>query len=156
MTVDFYSFAKGIVKGVLTPFYRIQTIGIEQFPKEGGVLLCANHISNLDPPVIGITAPRPIRFMAKEELFRAPVVKTLVKSLHAFPVKRGMNDRQALRTGLEVLKQGEVLGSFSGRDAQQRRPAEKGAARRWLFRFAHRCRRCPVRHCRPVPSVCAA
>ncbi|ODA15166.1 acyl-phosphate glycerol 3-phosphate acyltransferase [Geobacillus thermoleovorans] len=112
MTVDFYSFAKGIVKGVLTPFYRIQTIGIEQFPKEGGVLLCANHISNLDPPVIGITAPRPIRFMAKEELFRAPVVKTLVKSLHAFPVKRGMNDRQALRTGLEVLKQGEVLGIF--------------------------------------------
>ena len=112
MTVDFYSFAKGIVKGVLTPLYRIQTIGVDRFPKEGAVLLCANHISNLDPPVVGITAPRPIRFMAKEELFRVPVVKTLVKNLHAFPVKRGMNDRQALRIGLEVLKQGEVLGIF--------------------------------------------
>ena len=119
MTVDFYSFAKGIVKGVLTPLYRIQTIGVDRFPKEGAVLLCANHISNLDPPVVGITAPRPIRFMAKEELFRVPVVKTLVKNLHAFPVKRGMNDRQALRIGLEVLKQGEVLGIFpEGRAAK--------------------------------------
>ncbi|MGZ0086143.1 lysophospholipid acyltransferase family protein [Caldibacillus thermoamylovorans] len=112
MRVDFYSFAKVVVNGVLTPFYRIQTIGIEQFPKEGGVLLCANHISNLDPPVVGITAPRPVRFMAKEELFRTPLVKTLVHHLRAFPVKRGMNDRQALRMGLEVLKQGEVLGIF--------------------------------------------
>ncbi|GAJ41771.1 lysophospholipid acyltransferase family protein [Saccharococcus caldoxylosilyticus] len=112
MTLDFYSFAKGVVKGILTPLYRIKVIGVEQFPKDGGVLLCANHISNLDPPILGITAPRPIHFMAKEELFRVPILKNLINSLHAFPVKRGMSDRQALRTGLEVLKQGQVLGIF--------------------------------------------
>ncbi|MED4969944.1 1-acyl-sn-glycerol-3-phosphate acyltransferase [Geobacillus sp. NFOSA3] len=112
MTVDFYSFAKGVVKSILTPLYRIEVIGAEKFPKEGGVLLCANHISNLDPPILGITAPRPIHFMAKEELFRVPLLKNLITTLHAFPVKRGMSDRQALRTGLEVLKQGHVLGIF--------------------------------------------
>ncbi|MBA2875007.1 1-acyl-sn-glycerol-3-phosphate acyltransferase [Anoxybacillus caldiproteolyticus] len=110
--MDFYSFAKGVVKGILKPLYRVEVIGIEQFPKEGGVLLCANHISNLDPPIVGITAPRPIHFMAKEELFHVPVLKNLISSLHAFPVKRGMSDRQALRVGLDVLKQGHVLGIF--------------------------------------------
>lgn len=48
--MDFYAFAKGVVSGVLKPLYRIEVIGTEHFPKEGGVLLCANHISNLDPP----------------------------------------------------------------------------------------------------------
>ena len=46
-------------------------IGKENFPKEGGVLLCTNHIDNFDPPVVGITCPRPVHFMAKEELFNA-------------------------------------------------------------------------------------
>ncbi len=110
--MDFYSFAKGVVASILKPLYRVEVIGVEQFPKEGGVLLCSNHISNLDPPIVGITAPRPIHFMAKEELFHVPVLKHLLPPLHAFPVKRGMSDRQALRIGLDVLKQGNVLGIF--------------------------------------------
>ncbi|KXG11061.1 1-acyl-sn-glycerol-3-phosphate acyltransferase [Anoxybacillus sp. P3H1B] len=112
IALNFYSFAKGVVSGILKPLYRVEIIGTEHFPKEGGVLLCSNHISNLDPPIVGITAPRPIHFMAKEELFRVPILKSLLPSLQAFPVKRGMSDRQALRTGLDVLKQGNVLGIF--------------------------------------------
>jgi 1-acyl-sn-glycerol-3-phosphate acyltransferase len=110
--VSFYSFAKGVVSCLLKPIYRIEVIGTEHFPKEGGVLLCSNHISNLDPPVVGITAPRPVHFMAKEELFRVPILKSIVSNLHAFPVKRGMGDRQALRTGLDILKDNKVLGIF--------------------------------------------
>jgi 1-acyl-sn-glycerol-3-phosphate acyltransferase len=110
--VSFYSFAKGVVSCLLKPIYRIEVIGTEHFPKEGGVLLCSNHISNLDPPVVGITAPRPVHFMAKEELFRVPILKSIVSNLHSFPVKRGMGDRQALRTGLEILKDDKVLGIF--------------------------------------------
>ena len=67
--VTFYTVAKTVVKTILTPAYRIQVTGLEHFPKEGGVLLCANHIDNLDPPVVGISANRPVRFMANEELF---------------------------------------------------------------------------------------
>jgi 1-acyl-sn-glycerol-3-phosphate acyltransferase len=110
--MSFYSFAKSVVYGVLKPIYRMEVIGKENFPKEGGVLLCANHIHNFDPPVVGIIAPRPIHFMAKEELFSAPILGKLLPHLNAFPVKRGMSDREALRKGLKVLKEGNVLGLF--------------------------------------------
>ncbi|MGM0854471.1 MAG: lysophospholipid acyltransferase family protein [Bacillota bacterium] len=110
--MNLYSFAKGLVKSILSPLYRIEVKGLEHFPKEGGVLLCTNHIDNLDPPVVGISAPRPVSFMAKEELFNVPVLGKLLPDLRAFPVKRGMSDREALRKGLQVLKQGDVLGLF--------------------------------------------
>ncbi|AIE60566.1 lysophospholipid acyltransferase family protein [Bacillus methanolicus] len=110
--MTFYSFAKFVVYRILKPIYRIQVIGIEHFPKDGGVLLCANHIDNLDPPIVGITAPRPVHFMAKAELFSVPVLGRIVRNLNAFPVKRGMSDREALRKGLSILKEGKVLGLF--------------------------------------------
>ncbi|TFE00424.1 1-acyl-sn-glycerol-3-phosphate acyltransferase [Jeotgalibacillus sp. R-1-5s-1] len=110
--MSLYSFAKGLVKSVLTPLYRIRIIGKEHIPEEGGVLICANHIDVLDPPVVGITATRPVSFMAKEELFHAPVLKNILPGLHAFPVKRGMGDREALRRGLNQLKEGHVVGLF--------------------------------------------
>ncbi|KKB37954.1 lysophospholipid acyltransferase family protein [Bacillus thermotolerans] len=110
--VTFYQFAKSVVKSILTPLYRIEVRGLEHFPKEGGVLLCSNHIDNLDPPVVGITAPRPVSFMAKEELFKVPIFGKMVGNLNAFPVKRGMSDRDAIRKGLKLLKEGHVLGLF--------------------------------------------
>ncbi|UXH44627.1 1-acyl-sn-glycerol-3-phosphate acyltransferase [Rossellomorea vietnamensis] len=110
--MNLYTFARGLVKSILSPLYRIEVKGLEHFPKDGGVLLCANHIDNLDPPVVGISAPRPVSFMAKEELFNVPVLGKLLPDLRAFPVKRGMSDREALRKGLKVLKQGDVLGLF--------------------------------------------
>lgn len=110
MTV--YSFVRSLVNAILKPVYRIEVIGKENIPAEGGVLLCANHIDNLDPPVVGITAPRPVHFMAKDELFSVPLLGKIVPHLNAFPVKRGMSDREALRKGLAILKDGKVLGLF--------------------------------------------
>ncbi|MCA1058310.1 1-acyl-sn-glycerol-3-phosphate acyltransferase [Rossellomorea aquimaris] len=110
--MNLYTFARGLVKSILSPLYRIEVQGLEHFPKDGGVLLCANHIDNLDPPVVGISAPRPVSFMAKEELFGVPLLGKLLPGLRAFPVKRGMSDREALRKGLQVLKEGDVLGLF--------------------------------------------
>jgi 1-acyl-sn-glycerol-3-phosphate acyltransferase len=110
--MNFYQFAKAVVSSVLKPLYRIEVIGEDHIPKEGPVLICANHINNLDPPVVGITSPRPIHFMAKAELFKVPVLKGIVKNLNAFPVKRGMGDREALRKGLAILNDNQVLGIF--------------------------------------------
>lgn len=112
MNVSFYSFAKVVVNGVFRPFYRLDVVGAEHIPKEGGVLLVCNHISNYDPIVLGLTNPRPIHFMAKQELFNVPILRSIVTRLNAFPVKRGMSDRQALRTGLKILNEGNVLGLF--------------------------------------------
>ncbi|MEH6906926.1 lysophospholipid acyltransferase family protein [Neobacillus drentensis] len=110
--MTFYDFAKSVVTGVFKPLYRVEAIGLEHFPKEGGVLLCSNHIHNFDPIIVGIMAPRPVHYMAKEEIFRVPVLGNIVRKCNAFPVKRGFNDREALRTGLKILKDGHVFGLF--------------------------------------------
>ncbi|WP_313798472.1 lysophospholipid acyltransferase family protein [Cytobacillus sp.] len=131
--MTFYSFAKSVVYGILKPIYRFEVIGREHFPKEGGVLLCSNHIHNFDPPVVGINAPRPVHFMAKEELFSVPVLGKLVPHLNAFPVKRGMSDREALRKGLAVLKDGHVLGLFPEGTRSKTGELKKGLAGAGFF-----------------------
>ncbi|GEN31825.1 1-acyl-sn-glycerol-3-phosphate acyltransferase [Cerasibacillus quisquiliarum] len=110
--MSLYRIAKIIVSTLFYPLYRIKVVGKENIPTKGPVIICSNHISNLDPPVIGITSPRVIHFMAKEELFEKTFSRKLLTGIHAFPVRRGMADRNALRTGLKILKEGKVLGLF--------------------------------------------
>lgn len=110
--MNLYPLGKALCTAILKPLYRIQVIGRENFPEETGVLLCSNHIDNLDPPVVGLTAPRPVHFMAKEELFQQPVLKSVLPNVNAFPVKRGLSDRQAIRRALELLRSGQVVGMF--------------------------------------------
>jgi 1-acyl-sn-glycerol-3-phosphate acyltransferase len=107
-----YPLGRSITNGVLFPIYQFRVIGKENLPSEGGVLLCTNHIHNFDPIVVGITSPRPIHFMAKEELFTVPILGKIMPLINAFPVKRGLSDRGALRKGLGILKEGNVLGLF--------------------------------------------
>ena len=110
--MNLYPLGRSITNGVLFPIYQFRVIGKENLPTEGGVLLCTNHIHNFDPIVVGITAPRPIHFMAKEELFTVPILGKIMPLINAFPVKRGLSDRGALRKGLGILKEGNVLGLF--------------------------------------------
>ena len=112
MMMSFYSFARWVVKMIFFALYRINVIGVENIPKTGKVIICSNHLSNLDPPTIGITTPRPIYFMAKQELFQNPFLRLLMSNLHAFPVKRGTGDREALRKGLQLLDEGKVFCLF--------------------------------------------
>jgi len=81
-------------------------------PKTGGVILAPNHISYLDPPIAGAALRRQVRFMAKEELFRVPVLGSLIKAVGAFPVKRGTADRAAFRQAVSLLEAGEVVCIF--------------------------------------------
>ncbi|WP_080874353.1 lysophospholipid acyltransferase family protein [Oceanobacillus timonensis] len=107
-----YHLAKYLVAILFYPLYRIKVSGKHNIPKKGPVIICTNHTSNLDPPVVGITAPRTVYFMAKEELFEGKIFGGLLRRIHAFPVKRGLADRNALRSGLKFLKEGETLGLF--------------------------------------------
>lgn len=122
-----------VVKSILKPLYRIEIKGVENFPMEGSVLLCANHIDNLDPPTVGVTAPRPIHFMAKAELFKYKWSKKLMTNINAFPVKRGMSDREALRTGLKYLKEGKVVGLFPEGKRSKNGEVGKGLAGAGFF-----------------------
>ncbi|SEA60994.1 1-acyl-sn-glycerol-3-phosphate acyltransferase [Thalassobacillus cyri] len=110
--MNLYKVGKFLFTVILYPLYRIKVIGKKNIPKEGPVIICSNHISNLDPPVVGITSGRNIHFMAKEELFKNKFFGKILRNVHAFPVKRGMKDRNALRGGLKILEENETLGLF--------------------------------------------
>ncbi len=110
--MDLYEFGQAVCRSYLSLFYKVKVLGKENIPENGGVLLCCNHISNLDPPLLGAYIRRPIHYMAKQELFDKPILKSLLPKIHAFPVRRGMSDKQALRTGLKLMKDGKMLGLF--------------------------------------------
>lgn len=107
-----YSIGKNLSALVCKIFGKMQVIGRENIPATGGVLLCGNHVSYIDPPALGAGATRPVHFMAKLELFQVPVLGFLIKNVGAFPVKRGTADRAALKKAIELLKSGEVVGMF--------------------------------------------
>lgn len=110
--MNLYPLGKFLISVLFYPLFRIKVIGRENFPKEGGVLLCTNHIHNYDPPTVGITCPRTVHFMAKEELFQVPILKSILPRVKAYPVKRGMSDRDAFRKTLKTLREGNVVGLF--------------------------------------------
>ena len=92
--------------------FRGQTIGISNLPKTGGVVVVSNHGSHLDPPILGHALGRPVAFMAKSELFRVPILASIISACGAYPVKRGAGDREALRTASNRLNEGWATGVF--------------------------------------------
>ncbi|TDA67047.1 MAG: 1-acyl-sn-glycerol-3-phosphate acyltransferase [Clostridia bacterium] len=86
--------------------------GRENLPRRGPVVVISNHISLWDPIVVGTALNRRVYFMAKEELFRLPVLGLLIKGLGAFPVHRGRADLTSLRRALNLLASGQVIGVF--------------------------------------------
>lgn len=81
-------------------------------PESGPVILCSNHRSNLDPVIIGAVIKRTMFFMAKDSLFRVPLLGPLIASLGAFPVTRGAHDTEAIRKSITILRRGDVLAMF--------------------------------------------
>lgn len=127
----FYYFAKYILWVILNIFCKIEVEGLENIPKEGPVVVVANHRSFWDPVVLGIILNRKVFMMAKEELFNIPILKNIIRGMGAFPVKRGKPDRNALRIAAKILEDGSMLGLFpEGTRSQtdELLPAQPGAA----------------------------
>jgi 1-acyl-sn-glycerol-3-phosphate acyltransferase len=117
-----------LVRAFFFGWFGVKVEGVENVPPTGPVLLCANHISNLDPPLLGAMIPRPISFMAKASLFKVPVLGLVIsRYLGAFPVQRGTADRAALRTALQILAEGRVFGIFP--EGTRSKTGELGQAR---------------------------
>jgi 1-acyl-sn-glycerol-3-phosphate acyltransferase len=106
------------VAGILTGppvklIFRLRASGKEHIPREGGFVLSANHLSNLDPWPLGLPMfpHRQIRFMAKAELFRFPL-GAIIKAGGAFRVRRGEGDAGAIATAVQLALDGEVVAIF--------------------------------------------
>lgn len=108
----FYFLVSSLVRNLSRFLWRLTWEGVENIPREGGVIIAGNHISWYDPPFVSVSSPREVNFMAKRELFSIPILGFLIRNLNAFPVSRGKYDRQALENAIEVLKKGEALIVF--------------------------------------------
>ena len=108
-----YRFVRRLVKILGHIFYRFEVTGREHIPPSGAVILCCNHIHLLDCLLLAIFVKRQVFFMAKMELFKNPILGSLLRIVGAFPVDRGTTDLKAYRHTMEVLKDGKALGIFS-------------------------------------------
>lgn len=127
----FYRFVRAIVRQWIRLLGGVTIVGAENIPRSGPVILAPNHRAHVDPPYLSLITPRPMHFMAKEELFKVPVLSAIIRGVGTFPVKRGVPDRAALRHAVDLLKAGQVVTIFpEGTRSEDGalRPAEKGFA----------------------------
>lgn len=92
-------------------FFRLKIYGSEHF-RRGAAVIAANHASFYDPPVLSISCPEEVHFLAKGSLFEVPVLGQLIKTLNSHPVARGVSDAAVLRTMIELLQEGKKLILF--------------------------------------------
>ena len=115
MSDSFYRCSQVASRWLFQSGARVHVQGLENFPKEGSCIFVANHISHADPNLFGMKSPRPIDFMATKELFEIPIAGWLMRGCNAFVVDRSKVDRQAIRTTLQRLEQGRIVGIFPER-----------------------------------------
>lgn len=108
-----YHFIGVVTAGPIRRLFRFRSTGEEHLPREGGFVLSANHMSNLDPWPLGIPLypERQLRFMAKAEMYKPPL-KWILERAGAFAVRRGIGDEDAMQRAVELAKAGEVVAIF--------------------------------------------
>jgi len=98
--------------GLARLLWRFRVRGAERIPLDGPVVIASNHISNWDPVLVGLGCPREVSFLAKEELFRNPLLAWLIRAYNAIPVRREASDTQALRLAISVLRDDGAILMF--------------------------------------------
>ena len=125
------------IKAFAKANYRITCHGRDNIPEEKRRLIIAcNHISFADPAVIISHFPYSIHFIAKSELFQNPVTAFFLSNLNAFPVRRGLSDRDALKYACKILDDNKILGIFP--EGRRVRSAVPEKARRGVAFIARR------------------
>ena len=101
---------------ILAPIIRfitgIKVHGLENIPKDGGFMLCSNHIGVRDVFLMGATCPRQIRFVAKKELFAIPIVRGVMTAWGAVKLDRSGSDIAAIKKSIELVENGEIISIF--------------------------------------------
>ncbi|MBE0446594.1 MAG: 1-acyl-sn-glycerol-3-phosphate acyltransferase [Actinobacteria bacterium] len=109
----FYKLTCTLLVLIFKLLFRYEITGRQHIPREGSVILAANHMSYLDPIMIAfVSGSRPVNFMAKAELLKIPVFGWILRKLNTFPIKRGLADKGAIAYVLRILSRGEVLLIF--------------------------------------------
>ena len=110
--MSFYSGLYKLLAGTIRRLYRVQLIGAENEPENAPFVVCANHISVKDVLILAACMKHQLRFLAKAELFKVPILSGIIKACGAIPIERGKGDVGALKKSIAVLRDGEVLGLY--------------------------------------------
>ena len=127
----FYKFWQLLLRIGTTLLFDLKVYGLQNIPRAGGALLVTNHQSNLDPVILGVQLPRPLAYLAKEELFVNPIFGAGIRACNAFPVKPGGRGAGPLKESIRLINEGRILNIFPegerSRDGSLK-PALPGAA----------------------------
>jgi len=129
VNLPFYAFCRGLCRLVLLALWRFRSLQSDNVPATGAVIVACNHVSYLDPVVLGVGITRPVTYLAKKELFAIPVLGPIIAGLGAYPTNREAGGVAAVRAALRVLKEGRCVGIFPEGTRNLRGDAEeKGGA----------------------------
>lgn len=107
-----YAVGRAVCAPIFKIFYRYKIVNKNNLPEEGGFIVASNHLSFSDPVLLGLGQKRRLFFMAKIELFKNKFFGALIRALGAFPVERGAGDNKAIKTGEDLINDGEVMTIF--------------------------------------------
>ena len=107
-----YRVGQAVCRPIMKVFYRYKFINNNYIPHEGAYIIASNHMSFSDPVLLGLGQRRRLFFMAKQELFKNKFFAGLIRALGAFPVERGAGDGKAIKTGEDLIKEGNVMTIF--------------------------------------------
>ncbi len=108
-----YDSLRPLGERITNMLYKVEYVGLENVPKEGGFILASNHMKALDPLFIAIAIKdRQLHFMGKKELFENPIIKWALSKVNGFPIVRGGADTEALDYAIRIPKEGHILGIF--------------------------------------------
>jgi len=110
--VSLYWGASRTIQAMSRILWRARATGTEHVPLDGPLIVACNHVSYLDPPVMGSFCPRQIHFMAKKQLFDIPVLGAAIRAVGAYPVDREGTPTAAIKRSVELLRTGECIGIF--------------------------------------------
>ncbi len=105
-----YRFWRGAIRGLLLILCRLRVEGAERVPRQGPLIILANHLHWLDPPVLLATMPTRVRVLAAEKWEQRPIINRLFKAVDAVFINRAGADLGALRQVEELLRQGATFG----------------------------------------------
>jgi 1-acyl-sn-glycerol-3-phosphate acyltransferase len=101
----FYKFSQNMVKLFFRIFYGLTVYGLENVPRTGRFVLVSNHLSILDPPLIGACSPREMFFAAKESLFKPPLLGPFMRYVNGVPIRRHGSDTEAIKKLSRCLRE---------------------------------------------------